>query len=59
MRAKRPLLAAVVVRADTQMPSKGLFKFAKAHGLMKGSDEMGFWTAELRRVYEANGGTKS
>lgn len=53
VRRKRPLLAAVVVRADTQMPSKGLFKFAKSHGLMRGNDEMGFWSFELKRVYES------
>lgn len=53
VKAGRPLLAAVVVRADTQVPSAGLFKFAKKHGLMKGNDTLGFWAAELRRVYEA------
>jgi hypothetical protein len=51
IQACRPLLACVVVRADTQMPSKGLFKFAKKHGAMRGQDEMGFWSTELGRLY--------
>ena len=53
VKAGRPLLAAVVVRADSQMPSEGLFKFARKHGLMRGNDKMAFWAAELTRVYEA------
>ena len=53
VKAGRPLLAAVVVRADTQMPSKGLFKFAKAHGLMTDKDDLEFWSKELARVYDA------
>ncbi len=51
--AGRPLLPVVVIRADLQMPSKGLFKFAKKHGLMKDGDEIGFFSKELARVYAA------
>lgn len=53
VKSGRPLLAAVVVRAEDRVPSKGLFKFAKKHGLMKDKDEIGFWSTELRRVYAA------
>lgn len=52
IKAGRPLLPIVVMRADIQMPSKGLFKFAAKHGLMKGKDEMAFYAAELKRVYD-------
>ena len=53
IRANRPLLVAVVIRADRGMPSKGFFEFAKQHGLMKRQDEMGFFANELGRVYAA------
>jgi hypothetical protein len=53
IRANRPLLAAVVIRADRGTPSKGFFDFAKKHGLMKRQDDMGFFATELKRVYDA------
>ena len=53
IRAGRPLLAVVVVRADRGAPSKGLFDFAKKHALMKNQDEIGFFAKELARVYDA------
>ena len=53
--AGRPLLPVVVIRADKQMPSGGLFKFAKKHGLMKDNDQVGFFSVELGRVYETWG----
>lgn len=53
IKAGRPLLPIVVMRADIQMPSKGLFKFAAKHGLLKDKDEMKFFAVELARVYEA------
>ncbi|HYC77087.1 MAG TPA: hypothetical protein VEI02_05605 [Planctomycetota bacterium] len=53
IRAGRPLLAVVVIRADRGVPSKGLFDFARKHGMLRGRDETGFFSDELRRVYEA------
>jgi hypothetical protein len=55
IRAGRPLLAVVVIRADRGAPSKGLFDFARKHGLLKGKDDMAFFASELQRVYEAWG----
>lgn len=52
--ATRSLLAAVIVPADSQMPSKGLFTFAKKHELMGGGDDVGFWSRELGRVYDVD-----
>jgi hypothetical protein len=57
IRAGRPLLVAVVIRADRGTPSKGFFDFAKQHGLMKREDEVGFFAKELQRVYDAWGKT--
>jgi hypothetical protein len=53
LRANRPLLVTVVIRADRGTPSKGFFDFAKQHGLMKRQDEVGFFSQELARVYDA------
>ena len=53
IKASRPLLVAVVVRADRGAPSKGFFDFAKQHGLMKRQDEVRFFSKELGRVYDA------
>ena len=52
MQVGRPLLVAVVIRDDTKMPGKGLFTFAKEHGLQKDNDEVAFFTKELSRVYQ-------
>jgi hypothetical protein len=53
IKAGRPLLVTVVIRADRGTPSKGFFDFAKQHGLMKRQDEVGFFASELQRVYTA------
>ena len=53
--AGRPLLPIVVIRADKQLPSGGLFKFAKKHGLMKDNDQVRFFSAELRTTHESWG----
>ena len=47
----RPLLPALVVRGDTQMPSGGLLKYAKAKNLPNTEDEITFFATESRRVY--------
>jgi len=51
--AGRPLLVVLVIREDINMPAKGLFRFAKRHGLQKGNDDVAFFTKELARVYQA------
>lgn len=50
--AGRPLLVAVVIREDTNMPGKGLFTWAKKQGLQKSDDDIAFFTKELSRVYQ-------
>jgi hypothetical protein len=50
--AGRPLLPIVVIRDDTKMPGRGLFKFARARGLLKIPDDLAFFSTELKRVYE-------
>ena len=50
--AGRPLLSAVVIRKDENMPGNGFFTLAKRLGLHKGGDNLGFWLAELRRVHD-------
>jgi len=52
MQAGRPLLVVLVIREDTNMPAKGLFKFAKKSGVQKEKDDIAFFTKELARVYE-------
>jgi hypothetical protein len=50
-----PMLSAVVVVADTQIPGKGFFTFAKELGKYQGStelQELEFYAKELRRVYD-------
>lgn len=49
--AGRPLLPIVVLRPENNMPSKGLFRFARAKRLQK-SDDLTFFTEELKRVYD-------
>lgn len=53
IRAGRPLLPIVVIRADRGAPSKGLFDFARKHGLLKDKDELGYFAKELGRVYDS------
>ena len=47
----RPLLSAVVVNKDTQMPGDGFFKLAKELGRYNASDDLECWSKELHRVY--------
>lgn len=49
--AGRPLLPIVVIREDNNMPSSGLFRFARAKKLQKSAD-ITFFATELKRVYD-------
>lgn len=50
----RPLLSAVVVRADTGIPGGGFFKMARHVGKMSSSDDQRrFWQRELEEIKEA------
>ncbi len=50
----RPLLAAIIVNENTNMPGAGLFAYAKRKGLMKPKDKdtLAFFLAEAKRVHE-------
>ncbi len=50
--AGRPLLSAVVIRRDMNMPGKGFFALAKRLGLLREGDNLEYWLAELRRVHD-------
>jgi len=51
--AGRPLLSAVVIRIDSNMPGKGFFTLARRLGLHRaGENDLTFWLRELNRVYD-------
>ena len=53
-RYKRPMLSAVVVRVDTQMPGPGFFVCARDIGRLPTSDsieELVFWAKEVKVVH--------
>lgn len=50
--AGRPLLSAVVVGTARNAPGSGFFTLARELELHSGSDDDGFWLAELNRVYD-------
>lgn len=49
----RPLLAAITVNENTNMPGSGLFSYAKRKGLMKPKDKdnLTFFLTEAKRVH--------
>ena len=49
--AGRPLLSAVVISRDTNMPGEGFFKLARDLSLFMAEDELSFFTKELEKVY--------
>ena len=51
-RAGRPLLSAVVIRKDKNMPGNGFFKLARGLGLHTEDDDFMYWLQELRRVHD-------
>ena len=51
-RAGKPLLSAVVIRRDKNMPGAGFFSLAKKLGLHETGDDFQYWFQELRRVHD-------
>ena len=47
----KPLLSAVVILRDENIPGDGFFGMAQEVGLYDGSGKDQFWANELRRVY--------
>ena len=52
--AGRPLLAAIIVNENTNMPGGGLFSYAKRKGLMKAKDKdtLTFFLTEAKKVHD-------
>lgn len=46
-----PMLSAVVVRQDINMPGAGFFECARQLGRYQGNDDLVFWAHELTRVH--------
>lgn len=51
-RAGRPLLSAVVIRSDKNMPGRGFFKLARRLCLHGADDDFRYWLRELRQVHD-------
>jgi hypothetical protein len=47
----RPLLSAVVISKEHNLPGTGFFECAKELGHFPGRDQVTFWIHELRRVH--------
>jgi hypothetical protein len=47
-----PLLSAVVVLKDKNIPGDGFFKLARELGRYDGNDDLMFWLKEVRRVHD-------
>jgi len=52
-REGRPLLSAVVIREDENLPGQGFFTMARELGLYTGTDDVAFFAQELTRVFAA------
>ena len=50
--AGRPLLSAVVIRIDKNMPGNGFFALARRLGLYRAGDNFEYWLQELTRVHD-------
>lgn len=48
----RPLLSAVVIHMDDNIPGNGFFTLAQELGLFRGRDRFLFFVEELRRVHD-------
>ena len=46
-----PLLSAVVIHKENNMPGAGFFKLARELGLYTGNDDLKFFLDELKRVH--------
>ncbi len=51
----RPLLSAVVILRERNIPGKGFFSLAQELGLYHGGNDVQYWTQELQRVYDWHG----
>ena len=49
---RRPMLSAVVIHRDNNMPGMGFFKLARELGAYTGSDDLKFYLDELKRVHQ-------
>lgn len=49
----RPLLSAVVIGKDTNIPGQGFFTLARELGRYSGDDDVAFFARELSRVFGA------
>lgn len=49
----QPMLSAVVVLRDKNIPGHGFFTLAKELGVYAGNDDQVFWCQELSRVHQA------
>jgi hypothetical protein len=49
---RRPMLSAVVIRQDINMPGEGFFKCARRLGEYWGNNDLVFWVHELTKVQE-------
>jgi len=47
----RPMLSAVVIRQDINMPGAGFFECARGLGKYHGNDDLVFWAHELTEVH--------
>ena len=48
----KPLLSAVVIRKDTNIPGRGFFELAKSLRLPGVDDDVLFWVKEVQRVHD-------
>lgn len=48
----RPLLSAVVIHVQDNMPGNGFFAMARRVGRFAGGDELQFWLAEINAVWQ-------
>lgn len=48
----KPLLSAVVIRKDKNMPGVGFFDLGRRLGLYGGGNDFQYWLQELRRVHD-------
>ena len=49
---ERPMLSAVVIRQDINMPGEGFFTCARALGKYVGGNDLVFWVHELAEVHK-------
>jgi len=47
----RPMISAVVIRKDINMPGQGFFECARTLGKYWGSNDLVFWVHELTQVH--------